>query len=319
MTRLRDKISNFLITISQKLAGFLYNDTTRVLDVVKWICIVSVMLTGLTLLSMSKDMKARESMYSNVKQGLYHFSEEVRHSWIQGSYRTAELHSRVLRNRLISRIAKEYEHDKDRLRHDLTTYVSTNDMQNPLFKIFSDEAFTYERAWMSNTESYRIIITDRRNVLFSTYAREPLRNLKGAVPDIIFSKPYDKLIIFNEEDYTLQDIYISELANTIDEFNHIKVLAPSYIYEHEDLLGVRDVYPDGSPAVNYKLAVIIAYEPLSDKSHSILNHMNSVITASKDEDQWVIIKQGGLWASIWIALACVFGFAWHTVSQYKKQ
>ena len=78
---------------------------------------------------------------------------------------------------------------------------------------------------MSNTENYRIIITDRKNVLFSTYAREPLRNLKEAVPDIIFNKPYDKLIIFNEEEYTLQDIYIGELADKIDEFNHVKVLA----------------------------------------------------------------------------------------------
>lgn len=319
MTKFRDKLSSFLLSISKKIAEHVFNDVNRVIDVVKWICIASIMLTGLTLLNMSKDMRAREATYSNVKEGLYHISGEVRHSWVQEGYRDAEHHSRVLRARLITRIADTYKNDKDKLRHDLTTYVSTNDMQNPLFKIFSDEAFTYERAWMSNTENYRIIITDRQNVLFSTYAREPLRNLKDTVPDIIFNKPYDKLIIFDEEKYTLQDIYIGELADQIDEFNHVKVLAPSYIYEHEDLLGVRDVYPDGTPAVNYKLAVIIAYEPLSDKSYSILSHMNAVIKASKDEEQWIIIKQGSMWTFFWGSLACIFGFAWHTVNRYKKQ
>lgn len=319
MTKLRDKVSNFLINIAKKLAGYVYNDVNRVLDVVKWICIASILLTGLTLLSMSKDMKARESTYSSLKQGLQYGTEKLRHSTISETYSNVHKDSLMLRDKLRFRIAEVYKDKRDALSTDLTTYVSTNDMQNPLFRIFSDESFTYERALMANTNDCRIIITDRRNVLFSTFASEPLRKVGSSALDVIFSKPQDKYVVFDEKKDLVTLMYIDELAENLREFPHLKVLAPNFIHEHEDLLGVRDVYPDGSPANNYKLAVIIAYDPIKSETYSTLTDLAKLVKASKDEEQWLIIKQGSTWIAVWGTMACIFGFAWHTVSRYKKQ
>lgn len=319
MAKIKEQVAHALLTIAQKIAKWVYNDSNRVVEAMKILCVGCTLLAGLTLINMSKDMVDREAMYSNVKQGLYAISDKYRHAVVQDGYRTAELHSRVLRNLITTRIQTEYAGDTDKLRNDLTTYVTTNDMQNPLFRIFSEEAFNYERAWVASDAGFRIIVTDRRNVLFSTYAKEPLRNNENAMPDIIFTKPHGKMLIFNEETKELKAVYTGILAEKIDKLHHIRVLAPSYIFEHEDLLGVRDVYPDGTPAVNYKLAVIVAYEPLNDKSTTILKNMDTVIQASKDEDQWIIIRDGTFWTAVWGISACLFGFVWYISINHKTQ
>lgn len=319
MAKIKDRVFQYILNFAKKIAELVLNDASRVSEVIKAICIISILCAGINLVDMSQEMKNREEGYANVKLSVHNIADKYRHSVIQDGYRTAELHSRVLRNLITTRIEKEYKGKEDQLKHDLTTYVSMNDMKNPLFRIFSEEAFNYERAWVSSDTGSRIIITDRRNVLFSTYAKEPLRNPEKMVPEIIFTKQYGKLLLFNEDTRELTSEYTASVASHADQLGNCKVLAPSYIFEHEDLLGVRDVYPDGTPVVNYKIAVIVAYNPITDNAMSIMKNINSVLETSKDDDQWEIIKRGVTDVSVWGALACIFGFAWYMISSYHKQ
>ena len=75
MSKFRDKLSRFLLSISKKIAEHVFNDVNRVIDVVKWICIASIMLTGLTLYV--------QRHIQNMKEGIYHIAGEVRHSWVK--------------------------------------------------------------------------------------------------------------------------------------------------------------------------------------------------------------------------------------------
>ena len=247
-----------------------------ILRTVQVACLVSVGVSALVLFYTSATLNGWNEMHEEISKDLSKINNQYRQTLVNDRYEIMGIHSRSLRDHITDQIEKEYKGKHDILKHDLETYITNNDMNNRLFQIFNDCSFEYLDKWFENRADIRVLIMSRDHVMFSSQMNEPIRVKNTNIPDIVFDRPQYTVLMVDSEG-AIKSEYVSIIVNHLSEHQESYMLAPSYIYEHEDLLGIRDVLPNGERAKNGKLAVVIAYKPVNDYHMHVLQHTKDAI------------------------------------------
>ena len=138
--------------------------------------------------------------------------------------------------------------------------------------------------------------------MFTSNIAEPFRQ-QETVPSLIFNFPYNEVLSCKGDDpESLSSMPIEDLSKDINRLEQLVLIAPSYIYEHKDLLGVGDVYPDGTPIDNDKLAVVIAFKPITSDHIAVIRRIQNEVNFNRINGFNTIIDKRSKW---WIYLAWV--------------
>lgn len=247
-----------------------------ILRTVQVACLVAVGISALVLFYTSATLNGWNEMHKEISKDLTRINTQYRQTLVNDRYEIMGIHSRALRDRITEEIEKEYQGKHSDLKHDLETYITKNDNNNRLFQIFNDCSFEYLDKWFENRSDIRVIIMSRDHIMFSSQIKEPVRVKNQQIPDIVFERPEHMVLLVDSEGSIMAE-YVSILVNHLADHQNSYMLAPSYIYEHEDLLGIRDVLPNGERAKNGKLAVVLAYKPVNDYHMHVLQHTKDTI------------------------------------------
>ena len=247
-----------------------------ILRTVQVACLVAVGVSALVLFHTSATLTGWNDLHSAISKDLTILNAKNRQTLVTERYDHMLLHSTQLRNDISNAIKAEYKGNMELLRHDLETYISKNDNNNKLFHIFNDMSYTYLNNMFKRHNDVRVLILSRDNVMFTSQVKEPIRVTNKTIPEVVFERPLHTVLIV-DGDGIIRSEYVSIIANHIDEHTDTYMLAPSYIYDHEDMLGIRDVLPNGDLAKNGKLAVVFAYKPVNDSSMHMLHEIKETV------------------------------------------
>lgn len=226
------------------------------------IFIGGVVLLGFIMFYAYQNISAMDDWYTELSARIEESTEYRRRTIISTNYQLMQNHAESLRDAIDERIAKEYGNDKTRLYHDLTQYYETNSLDNPLFEIFGEEGYGYINKWFPLRNDVHVIVTDRSRILFASSRKETMRQVNEISP-LLFNSTENQMLSVCPRTGKLTAINPNEMAKDPLGFQDKHVINVAYIYDHEDIFGIRDVYPDGSLTGNNKLAIILEYNPFS--------------------------------------------------------
>lgn len=295
------------------------DDIDNILKMSRLVCILALSVSLLTSFNVVRDLNSTSNNYQQVQQSIATIGQEYRTTLVVDGYKRAELHSIALRDRITKTIERTYSNNKEKLEEDLHSYISKNDINNTLYKIFSDEVFEYVDHWFQHRIDVRVIIADRRKILFSSATDEPFRT-PSRVPELVFNYPHGEyLSCIGDDPDTLVSLTVSELVTDIDRLENLTLIAPSYIYEHKDLLGVGDVYPDGTLIDNDKLAVVVAFKPITTDHVTVIRHIQRELSNNKIKGYSTIFNEGLTTLGLWLLVTFISGGIWYAAELSKRK
>lgn len=245
------------------------------------IFIGGVVLLGLIMFHAYHNISAMDDWYTELSAHIEESTEYSRRTIISTNYQLMQNHAKSLRDAIDDRIAKEYGNDKTRLYNDLTQYYETNSLDNPLFKIFGEEGYGYINKWFPLRDDVHVIVTDRSHILFASSRSETMRQV-GEISPLLFNFTEDQMLSVCPRTGKLTAIDPNEMAKDPLGFQDKYVINVAYIYDHEDIFGVRDVYPDGTLTGNNKLAIILEYKPFSARALQAEKMLMENMESTKD-------------------------------------
>ena len=245
------------------------------------IFIGGVVLLGFIMFHAYQNISAMDAWYTELSARIEESTEYRRRTIISTNYQLMQNHAKSLRDAIDERIAKEYGNDKTRLYHDLTQYYETNSLDNPLFKIFGEEGYGYINKWFPLRNDVHVIVTDRSRILFASSRKETMRQVNEISP-LLFNFTENQMLSVCPRTGKLTAINPNEMAKDPLGFQDKYVINVAYIYDHEDIFGIRDVYPDGSLTGNNKLAIILEYNPFSASALQAEKMLTENMETTKD-------------------------------------
>lgn len=278
----------------------------HLIDSAKMVFVCCLLMSVLTLVNTTRDISMCTDMYTRLQRDFSTLSKQYRTIFVQDGYEVAQLHAIALKDQISGTIELEYHGDYDRLKKDLSTYRDSNDVNNPLYKIFNEVSFAYIDHWFPQRHDVRIVICDRNSVLFSTREHEPLKNEVANNP-ILFDRPNNMVVVKSSLGDPCYAGSLSSVSADVDKLDMVELIASSYIYEHKDLLGTPDVMPNGDSSNNYKLAILVVYKPVDTNSMYILKKVDSEVRDSMTSNYAGVISLGLRTFIIWFALTLLFG------------
>ena len=245
------------------------------------IFIGGVVLLGFIMFNAYQNISAMDDWYTELSARIEESTEYSRRTIISTNYQLMQNHAKSLRDAIDDRIAKEYGNDKTKLYHDLTQYYETNSLDNPLFKIFGEEGYGYINKWFPLRNDVHVIVTDRSRILFASSRKETMRQVAEISP-LLFNFTENQMLSVCPHTGKLTAIDPKEMAKDPLRFQNEYVINVAYIYDHEDIFGIRDVYPDGSLTGNNKLAIILEYKPFSASALQAEKMLTENMETTKD-------------------------------------
>ena len=253
---IENKIINVIKTMLSGIMRRFKLSQENLHTIVKVVCAVSLGTALLSLIVTYATISGWSELHSSIRQDLSRINLEYRNSLVVNRYEIMSIHTKSLRDIIAEEIESTYAGKHDELRRDIETYIEKNDTSNKLFHIFNDSSYAYIRKWFSTYPNVRVIIASREDFMFTSTMVEPMR--MGSVPTVVFEQPPKTVLVLNKDaNVTAQGF--DYIVNNLELDKSMEVLAVSYIYEHDDILGVRDVLPNGTSSKNSKLAVGIAF------------------------------------------------------------
>lgn len=317
MSNIKEQIANCIDSIYTLLKSDIREVIPKIERVCRFTCVMSLIMAVLTIFHISSTLKSTEYNYYTMQSSINLIGNEYRSNLVEDAYKRAELHSKALRDNITNSIEREYQGNTTKLAEDLHSYLSKNDINNTLYKIFHKEVYDYVDHWFQHRIDVRIIIADKRKILFTSNIAEPFRQ-QETVPSLIFNFPYNEVLSCKGDDpESLSSLPIEDLSKDINRLEHLVLIAPSYIYEHKDLLGVGDVYPDGTPIDNDKLAVVIAFKPITSDHIAVIRRIQNEVNFNRVNGFNTIIDKGVSGGSIWLGLALFSGVIWYFIDIRK--
>ena len=323
---MKDRIENFIKDVINVLGVttkkindkfIIHRDTVGVwCGRIGMVCLVFALFV---VFGMRKDIGATSETYSAMQNSINMIGNEYRSTLVIDGYKRAELHSKALRDKITKTIEQKYAGDMEALRSDLQSYIAQNDINNGLYKIFHEEVFNYVDHWFKDRIDVRVIVADKRKILFSSTVTEPFRR-QDRVPSLIFNYPNNEVLsCMGDDPESLKSLEIEELIKDHDRLESLVLIAPSYIYEHKDLLGVGDVYPDGTPIDNDKLAVVIAFKPITRTHISVMHNISTELENNKVTGYATVVNKGVRDIAFFMMLAVISGALWYLVELSKRK
>lgn len=321
-----DRINNFIKEVTSRFSKsfkkandifVIHRDTVGVwCGRLGMLCLIMALFV---VFGMRKDIGATSDTYAAMQKSINMIGNEYRSTLVIDGYKRAELHSRALRDKITKTIEHKYAGNMDALRSDLQGYIAQNDINNGLYKIFHEEVFSYVDHWFKDRIDVRVIVADKRKILFSSTVTEPFRR-QERVPAMIFNYPTNEVLsCMGDDPESLKSLEIEELIKDHDRIENLVLIAPSYIYEHKDLLGVGDVYPDGTPIDNDKLAVVIAFKPITKTHISVMHNISTELENNKINGYATVVNNGVRDIVLFMLLAVTSGALWYLVELSKRK
>lgn len=323
---MKDRIVNFFKDVRLVVGTTLNQLNDRFIihrDVVGLWCgrfgMVCLVLSLFVVFGMRKDIGATSETYSAMQNSINMIGNEYRSTLVIDGYKRAELHSKALRDKITKTIEQRYAGNIEGLRGDLQGYIAQNDINNGLYKIFHEEVYSYVDHWFKDRIDVRVIVADKRKILFSSTVTEPFRR-QERVPALIFNYPNNEVLsCVGDDPDTLKSLEIEDLIKDHSRLESLVLIAPSYIYEHKDLLGVGDVYPDGTPIENDKLAVVIAFKPITKTHISVMHNISAELENNKVNGYATVVNNGMRDIALFMTLAIISGALWYLVELSKRK
>lgn len=264
-----------------KLTCFLLRHCEFIRTLCHSVFIGGVVLLGLIMFHAYHNITAMDEWYAELRTHIEETTEYTRRTILSTNYQLMQNHAKSLRDVIGDRINAEYGDDKQRLYTDFTQYYETNSLDNPLFKIVGEEGYGYINKWFPLRDDVHVIVTDRSRILFASSRSEQLRKF-GNIPEILFNFSESQMLSLNPDTGTLEAVDPAEMAKDPLKYQDKYVVNVAYIYDHEDIFGIRDVYPDGSLTNNNKLAVILESKPFSARALQAEKMINDNLKTTKD-------------------------------------
>lgn len=276
-------------------------------------CCAAALLSALfTLVATYATVNAWDELHGSIRKDLTRINVEYRNSLVVNKYEIMSIHAQALRDTIASKIETTYAGKRTDLQYDIESYIDKNDRENKLFHIFNDCSYEYINRWFSNYQDVRVIIANHNDFMFTSTMSEPMR--LSAVPSVVFDrKPRTGLVLTSKGEVSAHSF--DYIVQNMDIDKDMEVLAVSYIYDHDDVLGVRDVLPNGEPSKNSKLAIMIAYQPITEYHMHVLEHTNEVIAESVN-DSYLNRVLGDVWyVGFAFITFIIFGLFWQILDE----
>lgn len=281
------------------------------------LCIISLIFGVSILFNVSRDISAYNNTFMKLEKDLRILSESYRNMILRDSVTVAEIHSRALRDIISEKIKFNYQGSKHKFKQDLDDYLATNNIENTLYLTFTEESYNYLNRWFPNRKDVRIIITDRSHILFTSEFHDPIRKNR-VFPMTIFDKTDDNILTIDDTSGVISEQIFDLFAQKTTDLKKITLLSPSYIYDHEDILGVKDAYPDGTSTDNSKLAIIVAYKPLNQTSVLVFKSMDEELQKNMEYQYAEVISDGVVHFAIAMLSVLFFGSVWYLGSKLPR-
>lgn len=306
------KIPNFFRKIPYTIMSKFNIEHKSMLTAVQGCCTIALASALFTLVTTYATVTAWDELHGSIRKDLTRINVEYRNSLVVTKYEIMSIHAQALRDTIASKIEKTYTGKRTDLQYDIETYIDNNDKENKLLHIFNDCSYEYINRWFANYPDVRVIIANRDNFMFTSTLKEPMR--VGAVPGVVFDRtPRTGLVLTNKGEVSAHSF--DYIVQNMDVDKNMEVLAVSYIYDHDDVLGVRDVLPNGEPSKNSKLAIMLAYQPISEYHMHVLEHTNEVIAESVN-NSYLNRVLGDVWyVGIAFIAFIIFGLFWQILDE----
>ncbi len=229
-----------------------------------------------------------QETYNDVQNASSYYVNALLYS----GYMNAAQHAESLRDDLVRTITTQYNGNMRMLKSDLNTYFSANNVNNQLYRIIANTAYTYEDRWFQNRKDVQILVVSHKGVLFSTDRHNALR--QATALEELFKWDGNNVLAMNiyGDPSDIQVLSPSQLSKDINALNEKIFIAPAYIYEREDIFGVSNIYPNGTMNNNDQLVVLVTYQPWLNDNFSMVRTYSDKIQRNVEEQYITVLSNG---------------------------
>lgn len=267
---------------------------------------LSIIITVLVMVKIQADISASSEVYNKLTNEIVSTNSYYRKVVLLDTYNNNDIHSKALRDYISKEINKEYNNDIESLHKDMETYLTDNSLDNRLYKVIHKASYDYMSHWFPDRTDIRAIVIMRDKVLFSTKIDDPIR-IPGKIDPVLFNKPVNTVLCMERNTGHIKAVNTQEIPEYTNKLAGLSLLSAHYIYDKYDIFGVPDVYPDGSPVNNSKLAVIIAFTPTDSNILQMLQTFDTNIQEAKDYQSYMNLSYNLVYTCILFVIMAVSG------------